>query len=706
MKLAVRRRIAVGATTAATALVAGLLVAPTLTASAATNGLVISPSAVQNTESTTLTFKSTDADQHYGATATFVRLGAPATFTATISPDPTFPGFGKDTQNTADVDFTDGGDGLGADGPADAGSYGVTLEGAKLTPSGPGGGTDTCASCFTVLPAGPVAVTSVAPSSLRPGNNGNVSVLGNNFERSSKIDILLPGTTTVDTTVSTNNLPTSNNTDSGSETVSGVTTRTELKRRFKVAGTATPGARDVRVTDLDGRSAVCSGCFFIAGPALDSVTPSGGSNTPGTGLTAITFTGSNVTDGTPSLEFVGTPGGTSRSALNIVGTNVRNKTATSITADFDLQNAAPGSNAYQPVVRGNTGIVNACDSCRFTVVQDSSRTPTITSLDSATATAGIQKDIKQGETKTFAVSGTNFSKGAGLVLTPPDKLTVTSVEFLNTETLRATIVAAQDAAAGARDVQVKLTDAKTSNTCTGCLNVTATASPSPSSSATATASASPSPQGCPGKALTVKVNTPTINATGNASVTVTGATPTATIELQGYSQNHYGTANFDNDPTPVDRTAKADSNGSYTFNDLKPASNTRVRARQQGCTYGNSAVIEVRAQETLAVKRIGTRKYTFSGRSIPARPGGLIISLYRIVGAACGPGVEPSKCPGEKFVGQARAAALGAPNQGLYSITITFPSSDNNVRDEFVVKTGRDAQNAPGRSNARSLLIY
>jgi hypothetical protein len=205
----------------------------------------------------------------------------------------------------------------------------------------------------------------------------------------------------------------------------------------------------------------------------------------------------------------------------------------------------------------------------------------------------------------------------------------------------------------------------------------------------------------------VGVLTLTVNATGRASVTVFGATPTATIQLQGYSQNHDGTMTFANDPTPVDRTGKADSNGAITFNDLRPASNTRLRAKQAGCAYGtNTAVIEVRAQETLEVKRVGLRKYTFSGRSIPAREGGLIVSLYRITGSACAPGVEPSKCPGETFIGQGRAVALGSPGEGLYSITITFPSRDTNVRDEFVVKTGRDAQNAPGRSNARSLLIY
>jgi hypothetical protein len=204
----------------------------------------------------------------------------------------------------------------------------------------------------------------------------------------------------------------------------------------------------------------------------------------------------------------------------------------------------------------------------------------------------------------------------------------------------------------------------------------------------------------------VTVNTPTVNATGLASVTLTGAQPNTSMTLQGYSQNHAGKQNFDTDPTPQDRMGTSDANGAITFNNLRPASNTRVRGRMTGCPYtGNSAVIEVRAQETLEVKRTGDRAYTFSGRSIPAREGGLIVSLYRILGKACPAGVEPGACAGEDFLGQARAAALGAKGEGLYTIRFQFPAADENVRDEFVVKTGRDAQNAPGRSNARSLLI-
>ena len=194
-----------------------------------------------------------------------------------------------------------------------------------------------------------------------------------------------------------------------------------------------------------------------------------------------------------------------------------------------------------------------------------------------------------------------------------------------------------------------------------------------------------------------------------ASVTVSGARPGSAVELQGYSQNHYGTQTFGNDPTPVDRTGVADANGAITFDDLRPAANSRLRARQAGCDYtadATGSVLQVRAAETLRVTRTGPRTYTFSGESIPARPGGLIVSLYRVIGSTCAPGVEPRRCPGERFLTQVRAQGEGAPDPGSYEMSVTFPAVDRNTRDEFVVKTGRDAQNAPGRSNVRSLLIF
>ena len=146
------------------------------------------------------------------------------------------------------------------------------------------------------------------------------------------------------------------------------------------------------------------------------------------------------------------------------------------------------------------------------------------------------------------------------------------------------------------------------------------------------------------------------------------------------------TANFNNDPTPIDRRVTAGSDGSVTVNDLRPASNTRLRARVAGCTFtGIGSVINVRTQLTLAAKKIAVRTVTISGGSIPARPGGLIVGIYR----------------DGTLIGQARASE----STGNYSVTLRFPASDQGKRINLTARTGQDAQNAPGISNVRSLLI-
>ncbi len=488
----VRRRTAVGAVAAVTALLAGLVVAPQVLAQA--NGVSVSPGLVFNTETAkVLTFTARDTFFQYGGTATFNGLDVASSFTVEVDADDPVAMEERHT-GEATVNFTDlnsanndTASGVGRDGPVDAGTYGVTTVGGDAPDPvsenviGPGGGTDTCTSCFLVQSPGPVAVTSVAPTSLRPNATANVSVLGNNFERGSAIELLFPGTTTVDTTITTN-LPPLN--ASNAPVYQGITTRTQLQRQFKLTAASQVGPRDVRVRNRDGNAGVCLACFNVAGPSLSSISVPGGTNEPGQALTTITFNGPQVVNpGTPALEFIGVPGGSPRSALTIPGQNTRNNTGTSVTADFDLSNAAPGDSVYQPVVRGDGGF-NACDVCRFTVTQSSNRVPTIASMDSDTATAGIQKDIKQGESKDFFVTGTNFSKGAGLSFTPAG-LTVTSVDFISPESLLARVTAANPTASGGRDAVVTLTDGKKSNTCTGCVTVAANASPSPSGSSSA-----------------------------------------------------------------------------------------------------------------------------------------------------------------------------------------------------------------------------
>src|SRR5687767_5864742 len=105
MKIAARRRLAIGVLGTSTALIAGVLIVP---ASAEAGGLTITPTAVFNTQTETLTFESTEADFFYGGEAVFTRLGTSGTFTVPIdggadSPPP-------DHEGSADVDFTDMGD--------------------------------------------------------------------------------------------------------------------------------------------------------------------------------------------------------------------------------------------------------------------------------------------------------------------------------------------------------------------------------------------------------------------------------------------------------------------------------------------------------------------------------------------------------------------------------------------------------------------
>src|SRR3954470_1413507 len=126
MNIVVRRRLATGALLASSALVAGVLLAP---ASSAANGLTITPSAAPTNESTDLTFKSTDPnfDLEFGGTAHLSRIGGGTPLDVSINP-PVPPG-GPTAEATTPVDFTDMGDGVGQDGPADAGTYNVAVDG-------------------------------------------------------------------------------------------------------------------------------------------------------------------------------------------------------------------------------------------------------------------------------------------------------------------------------------------------------------------------------------------------------------------------------------------------------------------------------------------------------------------------------------------------------------------------------------------------
>ncbi len=168
-----------------------------------------------------------------------------------------------------------------------------------------------------------------------------------------------------------------------------------------------------------------------------------------------------------------------------------------------------------------------------------------------------------------------------------------------------------------------------------------------------------------------------LTATGSAPVVVSG-TPGRAVRLFAYSRP---STNY-----RLVREATISSDGTVTFT-VRPPTNTRLYASQDDCN-GPSVVLNVRTALTLTAERLGTRLYRFAGDSLPARPGGLIVSLYRVSGDGL-----------EVLTAQARADAA----TGEWSLERRFTGAG---RFGFLVRTGQDLTNAPGESNVRSTLVF
>lgn len=177
---------------------------------------------------------------------------------------------------------------------------------------------------------------------------------------------------------------------------------------------------------------------------------------------------------------------------------------------------------------------------------------------------------------------------------------------------------------------------------------------------------------------TVTLDRPTVVATGEAGVTVRAAGGSI-VDLIAYTRP---STQF-----RLVRTGTVRTDGTVRFV-LRPPANTRLYAVRRGCGRSPDVVQNVATALTLAVERLGPRQYLFSGDSLPARPGGLVVSLYRITSDGR-----------EVLSGQARADAA----DGTWQLLRTFSGAG---RFGFVTRTGQDLQNAPGRSNVRSVLVF
>ena len=196
--------------------------------------------------------------------------------------------------------------------------------------------------------------------------------------------------------------------------------------------------------------------------------------------------------------------------------------------------------------------------------------------------------------------------------------------------------------------------------------------------ASASPSPSPSPTTLPCSTASTLLGAPFIYAMETGNVTVT-ATRGSTVDLFAYTR-----------PTTtyaVVRTGVVTGNGTISWG-IRPPRNTRLYAQQRGCAAGNQVVQGVRTTLSLNAVRNGTRSYTFFGDSLPARPGGLIVTLYRI------------NADGSQVIAaQVRANAAN----GEWSLTRQFTGSG---RFTFQVRAGQDLQNAPGASRTRPTIVY
>ena len=222
-------------------------------------------------------------------------------------------------------------------------------------------------------------------------------------------------------------------------------------------------------------------------------------------------------------------------------------------------------------------------------------------------------------------------------------------------------------------------------TATATVTATATATATPTATQTA-----PQPQPAVCRVLAIRINTPTIRVQERGSVTISNAEPNSIIELYAYSRP---STTF-----RLVREAEAGTDGSATFSNLVPPTNTRLFGLQRGCdraTFGGddnnpnrTAVINVRTALGLTAIREGRRTYRFEGRLLPQNQRTLV-TLYRI------------DRNGREILS---AQDFSNPNnQGIYRIRRVFTGSGT---FDFVARTSQTLNNAPGVSNVRPTLIF
>lgn len=696
MRAALDRRTAAGGGLLAAALVAGVLVTGASAAATA------DPSTVVNDETRRITF-STDTDVPDESTAEFSAPGR-ASFRARVDESPASlttpvpPGTPSSQRrrpsvvvDLADPAYTSPSAEL--DGPADPGTYSVRFLASADDPLTVADETGTeitrCDSCLAVVTRTDPTATTATPSGLDRGAPAQqVTFSGTGFARSTVVQVLrADGTPDPQVPVSR----------------TGVATPERLTRPVQVLAGAVLGARDVRLTNPDGRSAVCRRCLNLLGTPFAGVDRTSSTNTPTDDRVPVVFTAAAGSpfpgDASPALEHDRpTTGSSTREGLRVVASSSSlSPDRTTLTALFDLRAAAPGRDAYLPTVTSSSGGVST-SSARFSVTQPSP--PTVVGVAQDRQPAGTVQEV--------TVSGTGFARGAVVTLTgtasgltpapPPLRASRVTIADGVSTTLRATFAVPADAPQGPRTVVVTNTDGvqgsrddayridpplpptpspgpTASATPTGSATPTPTASRSATPTATATPSATPTASAMPSRvAPRLSLPRTTITSQEAAAVEATGE-PGAVAELWAYSRpsTRY---------VRVRRTVLAES-GRATFS-VRPSGNTRLFLRTSDVSGAGSAdspsvVLAVRTGISVRVARTGTRTYRFTGSTLPRRAGQTVSVRYR-------------SGTGTVVAARARVAA-----DGTYAVTRRFTGTGTFA---FTATTGADVDNAAGTSAA------
>lgn len=220
---------------------------------------------------------------------------------------------------------------------------------------------------------------------------------------------------------------------------------TQLTVVLSVDPAATPGPRDVTVTNTDGGRAIKADGFTVGnGPVITSVTPPGrGQNSTNVSVTVagsgfkpdavVTFSGTGITINSSAV------------------------TATQITLDVSISAGAAVGPRDVTVTNTDGGTITSDDGFAVTAA------PTVTSVDPDT--------VGRGGATTLSVVGSNFSGTPAVSF--GSGVTVTDVVRVDAEHLDVDVTVASDAILGTRDVVVTNPDGGTSAPCDDCMTVSA-----------------------------------------------------------------------------------------------------------------------------------------------------------------------------------------------------------------------------------------